>query len=250
MTTGTVTWTDLSSDQLEGSKSFYAELFGWEPFVVSHSPSGGYTVFLSHGKQVAALGPAQPWQPSPAVWSLYFATVDAEATASLVRDARGKVVTDPTEMMGMGRRAVFQDPTGACFSVWESAQRGFEASEEAGAYAWAELNTRDLGKARAFYQKVFGWSSHANRMGSGQPPYTQFQLDGKSVAGGVEMKNAGHRAAHWLIYFGSFDVDATTKKAIELGGRVLVEPLDFPGGRSSIVSDPQGATFGLLRTSR
>ena len=33
----------------------------------------------------------------------------------------------------------------------------------------------------------------------------------------------------------------------ELGGRELVEPSDFPGGRFAICRDPQGATFGLLK---
>jgi predicted enzyme related to lactoylglutathione lyase len=29
----------------------------------------------------------------------------------------------------------------------------------------------------------------------------------------------------------------------------MVAPQDFPGGRFSIVSDPQGASFGLLKTN-
>lgn len=35
---------------------------------------------------------------------------------------------------------------------------------------------------------------------------------------------------------------------VELGARELVEPQDFPGGRFAIVMDPQGASFGLLKT--
>jgi predicted enzyme related to lactoylglutathione lyase len=41
-------------------------------------------------------------------------------------------------------------------------------------------------------------------------------------------------------------VDAGFRKAIELGAREMVAPQDFPGGRFAIVSDPQGAAFGLM----
>ena len=83
-------------------------------------------------------------------------------------------------------------------------------------------------------------------MGEGQPAYTEWQLDGMSIAGGTTMATAMGMPPHWLIYFASSDVDAATRKARELGGKVMVEPLDFPGGRFSIVSDPQGGAFGLL----
>ena len=52
--------------------------------------------------------------------------------------------------------------------------------------------------------------------------------------------------SYWMVYFTVDDVDATHRKAIETGARELVAPLDFPGGRMSIVSDPQGAAFGLM----
>jgi predicted enzyme related to lactoylglutathione lyase len=43
------------------------------------------------------------------------------------------------------------------------------------------------------------------------------------------------------------DVDASFKKAIGLGAQEMVPPVDFSGGRFAIVSDPQGATFGMLK---
>ena len=36
---------------------------------------------------------------------------------------------------------------------------------------------------------------------------------------------------------------------IQLGGREIVRPFDFPGGRMSIVTDPEGAAFGLMTLS-
>jgi predicted enzyme related to lactoylglutathione lyase len=43
------------------------------------------------------------------------------------------------------------------------------------------------------------------------------------------------------------DVDRADKTAKDLGAQEMLAPQDFPGGRFSILSDPQGASFGLLK---
>jgi hypothetical protein len=49
--------------------------------------------------------------------------------------------------------------------------------------------------------------------------------------------------AHWSVTFAVDDADATAAKATELGGTVIVPPLDAPWVRMTIIKDPQGATF-------
>jgi predicted enzyme related to lactoylglutathione lyase len=53
--------------------------------------------------------------------------------------------------------------------------------------------------------------------------------------------------SYWLVYFGVDDVDKSFKTATQAGAKEMVAPMDFPGGRFAIVSDPQGAAFGLLK---
>jgi predicted enzyme related to lactoylglutathione lyase len=55
--------------------------------------------------------------------------------------------------------------------------------------------------------------------------------------------------SHWLVYFGTDDVDASATRAAQLGGNVVAAPMDYPGGRFAVVLDPQGAAFGLLQTT-
>jgi hypothetical protein len=44
------------------------------------------------------------------------------------------------------------------------------------------------------------------------------------------------------------DVDASTPRATELGATVMMPAMSIPdGGRFSVLSDPQGAVFGLFR---
>ena len=55
--------------------------------------------------------------------------------------------------------------------------------------------------------------------------------------------------SYWLVYFNVADVDASFRTVLDAGGHEMMPPTDFPGGRFAIVSDPQGAAFGLLRTT-
>lgn len=241
-------WADLATSNVEGAKSFYGKLLGWEAYTIPDPEAGGYVMFQRNGKQAAAVGPLMS-QGQPTSWSVYFGTDDADATAKKVQQAGGKVVAPPFDILKSGRMAAFQDPSGAYFSVWQPREhRGFEVSQEPNSFAWAELNTRGLESTKPFYQKVFGWGIKSSPMGEGQPPYTEWQVDGKSIAGGME--NTTMPASippHWLVYFGMSDPDATAKKASELGGKVNLPPMDFPGGRFAVLSDPQGAAFGILR---
>jgi predicted enzyme related to lactoylglutathione lyase len=47
----------------------------------------------------------------------------------------------------------------------------------------------------------------------------------------------------WGVTFGTDDADAAAARVAELGGRVLVPPMDAPWVRMTVVADPQGATF-------
>jgi predicted enzyme related to lactoylglutathione lyase len=56
-------------------------------------------------------------------------------------------------------------------------------------------------------------------------------------------------SSFWMIYFNVDDVDATAQAIAQAGGAVTVGPDDYFGGRFAIVSDPQGATFGLFKSA-
>ena len=55
--------------------------------------------------------------------------------------------------------------------------------------------------------------------------------------------------SNWLVYFNVDDVDEAYGKAIAGGAQEMMAPGDFPGGRFAILTDPQGAAFGLLKMS-
>ena len=79
--------------------------------------------------------------------------------------------------------------------------------------------------------------------------YTGLQLHGESIAGGMEMNPMvpAEVPSYWMVYFNVDNVDKAFDKVIAEGGKEMLSPMDMPGGRFAIVSDPQGAAFGLLK---
>ena len=241
-------WVDLATSDADASREFYAKLLGWDLEVNEDPQYGGYALAKVDGNDVAGIGPKQsPEQPT--VWSLYIGTDDLDGLAEKVQAAGGTVAAAPFDVGDQGRMAVFQDPAGAFISAWQATQmRGFQLGTT-GAFGWAEVNARGVEKAIPFYEQVFGWKAKASPMGEGQSPYTEFQLDGESIAGAWEMNERipAEVPSYWQIYFMVDDVDRAFQKTLDLGGREMVSPQEFPGGRFALVTDPQGASFGLLK---
>lgn len=243
---GTPNWVDLATPDVEAATRFYNQIFGWTSQDLGEE-AGHYNMFFRNGKMVAAANtPQSPNQPPS--WSTYIATDNAQETANKVKEAGGQVLMEPFQVMDQGSMAVFMDPTGAVFCVWQpAAMKGSEMANEPGSFTWNELATRDMDKARAFYTKVFPWTANANDMPQGGQ-YIEWQVNGRSVAGGMTMgpQYPANVPPHWLVYFTVDNTDETVKRTQELGGKVMAPPMDIPQGRFAVLSDPQGAAFAVI----
>ena len=83
-------------------------------------------------------------------------------------------------------------------------------------------------------------------MQGGPAPYYGIYR-GDTVNGGMMQLPPGQPAPpHWLVYFGIDDIDAAAERIGSLGGRIVVEPMDVPGGQILVAQDPQAATFALV----
>jgi predicted enzyme related to lactoylglutathione lyase len=243
---GTPSWVDLSTSDPDAASAFYAGLFGWQ--VQDLGPeAGGYRMCLKNGKQVAGIGPMMSEAQFPA-WSTYVSVDDAKATVDKASSAGAKVIAEPMDVMGQGTMAVLVDPTGAYFSLWQPGMHtGAQLANEAGAFTWNELQTRDTAAAESFYRAVFGWQAQHRDMGGGTT-YTEFQLDGHSVAGMMAMppEVPAEVPSYWLVYFSVEDTDARVAAATQAAGRVLFGPHDSPQGPFAVLADPQGAVFAVI----
>lgn len=240
---GTLSWTDLATTDTEGAKRFYTGLFGWDIDDRPIPGDGVYTMLLRDGKEVAALFEGQEGMPT--AWSSYVTVESADATAARAADLGGTPMGDPFDVMDAGRMAVIQDPTGAVVSVWEShGSIGAHLVNVPGAITLNQLNTPDPESAQRFYEGLFGWRTE--EMAGGDQPYWGI-YNGDRVNGGMMRLPADAPVPpHWLVYFGTDDVDADAGRIADAGGQVMVPPVDVPGGRILVAQDPQGAVFGLF----
>jgi predicted enzyme related to lactoylglutathione lyase len=243
-------WIELASDDAAGSRDFYSKLFGWKVEVDPDPQYGGYGMARIGGKDVAGISPKMMAE-APTAWLMYIASADAADTARKAEGAGGKVVMAAMEVGDQGVMAIVQDPSGGVFGVWQPKKMaGSLVTGKPNAFGFTELNSRGIEKAVPFYKKLFGWSEKKSPMAEGQPgEYTEFLAGGERIAGGMEMNPMvpTEVPSYWQVYFAVDDVDRSHKKAIELGPQEMLAPMEFPGGRFSILSDPQGASFGLLK---
>jgi len=246
---GTPNWVDLGSPDLDASIEFYRGLFGWDvPESANSEATGGYRQAMKGGKPVGGMMPLMQ-EGQPPAWTSYVSVADADATAAAVKAAGGSVIAEPMDVMELGRMAVFTDPGGAFFGIWQPGTFiGAEVVNEPGALSWNELNTRDLAAAKAFYGAVFGWSFEDNDMGEAGS-YTTISL-GEGMIGGIldmnEREIPEQVPAHWQVYFAVEDTDAAVEQAKQGGGSVMVPPMEVPAGRFAILLDPHGASFAVI----
>jgi len=250
-TPGTPCWVELSgTPDVEASQAFYRELFGWEmPELPNSAELGGYRRAKLNGKDVAGVSPAME-EGQPIAWATYVSVTDAATTTEAIRGNGGNVMVEPMPVHDLGTMAVFTDPGGAVFGLWQPGSfAGSELANEHGAFVWNELGTRDTGGAKEFYGAVFGWiydDMESPRVGT----YTAWKLGEAMVGGMLNIDAAGLPAeipAHWLVYFGVEDADMAVEKIKAGGGSVRMEPIEIPGGRFAVAADPFGAVFAVMQ---
>lgn len=254
---GAPCWVDAMFTDIEGAKSFYADVLGWT-FGEASSEFGNYTEAYADGKAVAAVVPPMPGQDAPSAWCLYFASPDVAATAEKIKAAGGDLVMAPMQVGTFGSMAIAKEPSGAVFGVWQPGDhQGFEKFAEPGAYCWAEVFTREAGKADAFLEKVFPYTSHQVDMGdtpeAAGMDFKVFSLGGSEspVLGRMTMGDEfpPEIPSYIQVYFVVPDCDAAVARTTELGGTLHFGPMDSPFGRFAAVTDPQGAAFALIDTT-
>ncbi len=245
---GVPSWVDISVPDIAAAADFYRDLLGWE---CPGGPAefGGYRVCTLNGRSVAGIGPQ--FNPNvPVAWCSYINVSSADDISEKVAAAGGQVMAPAMDVGEMGRMAIYVDPTGAVFGAWQPGQHtGAQIINEPGALCWNELVTTDLDGARAFYPAVFGWSvDEKGPADDAESAYTEWQVAGRSIAG-MMAKPANlppEVPSYWGTYFAVEDADAAAAKVTELGGSVLMPPMDIEPGRFAVVADPFGGMFMVM----
>lgn len=247
---GTFCWPELGTINPDAAKSFYSSLFGWRAQDLP-MPGMVYTMLQLEGRDVAALyglTPEQTSQGYPPSWLCYVSVNNADEITKKVQELGGKVMVEPMDVPEAGRAALFQDPQGAIFGIWQPGKHiGARFVNEVGTLCWTELATSDEKAATEFYTKLFPWKSE--NMPNPKLKYTIFKNAGQPGAGMYqitpEMKGM---PTCWLVYFAVSDCDQTVADAKSKGAIVMLPPENIPNvGRFSMLIDPQGAMFAVIK---
>jgi uncharacterized protein len=251
-------WHDLSTNDLDGSKKFYGEVFGWK---FEGSANGPYTHIKAGDEMIGGIRQMSPGEPQPPNWLGYIGVDDVAATVATITGAGGRVYMPATTMENVGTFAVTADPTGAVFSPWKSARPGEDVEPttmpKPFTFCWDELVSTDPSAAGAFYENVFGWKPRSVDMGRGTI-YTLFDRPGvknpmgdQASAGGMMKSPPDVPASFWLAYVGVDNCDKLCERATRMGGTVTVPPTDIPNvGRFACWFDPQRAAIAILQPQR
>jgi len=115
-----------------------------------------------------------------------------------------------------------------------------------GAFSWSELLTTDADAAKRFYGKLFNWELEPAPVPGME--YTLVKYGGEQIGGIMNIPPAAEgMPPAWSVYVTVDDVEATAKLAVEMGGKILMQPHDIPNvGRFCVLQDPQGATINVI----
>lgn len=116
---GSMTWNELQSREPEKAAAFYADLFGWTTEPIEQDGETVYVTIQNSGSINGGVMPmAEAQGDAPPYWIPYFTVASCDESAANVESLGGRVLTGPMDLPA-GRIAVFMDPQGAAFAVFE-----------------------------------------------------------------------------------------------------------------------------------
>ncbi|WP_420176469.1 VOC family protein [Luteococcus sp. OSA5] len=255
---GNPIWMDLGTDDVEGAKTFYTALFGWD-FLDQGPDFGGY-LMIKQGEgfvggamssRMTQQGPVDEPQ-FPTCWTIYLRVDDIDAALAKVEPTGGSVMVAAMQVGEAGKMAVVTAADGAVVGLWQAGDfEGYDFTGQPGTPVWFETMSKDYDAAASFYTEVFGWQL-APMPGSpeGQPRYATNGAGDQAGCGLCEANSflPAEVPSYWRMYLAVDDCDAAVATVQELGGRLLDGPMDSPFGRLATVADPHGATFQVIQT--
>ena len=245
---GKFIWADLFSSNVDVSRKFYEQVFGWEWRQIKEPPQP-YGLSYLNGEPVAGLAQrdAPDGGDTYGRWIHYISVADVSTTEKAVSAQGGRVILNRRSYPDRGDFAILTDAQEAPFGIMH-ASSGDPGDYRAGhgEWIWRELFTRDLGAAISFYSRHFAYEAEREY---DYPKLVEYMLEsaGYLRAGIGLLRPDSESAPTWLGYVRVDDVDAVLQRIRAHGGKVLLEPSpEIADGQVAIVADPTGATIGLL----
>lgn len=246
---GKFVWADLVTTDVAGARRFYGGLFGWA-FAQLGTGRDSYTLAYHAGVPVAGMAEREPApkQVRQAAWIAFMSVADVREAASEVAGKGGRVLIPAKTVEGRGDMVIVADPDGAPFGMIRSASgdpADFRA--DAGEWIWALYQSPDATSAAAFYQDIADYEVVPDDRFPDTPHFFLVaQGFARASLAEIPAGRSGLRP-DWLYFVRVKDMRASLARAVELGGRVIVEASPAAlDGRIAVIADPAGAPLGLM----
>jgi len=243
---GKIIWHDLLTNDIEGSKRFYAELFGWEyqeiPLSLGVGKSSKYLLISQRGKLIGGMVDVAglDTQINSSQWVVLMSVADVDAAADQISNAGGVLLTPPTDLSDRGRIAVAQDNAGAVFAVLETRDGDpLDVQPNYGEFMWDEIWTPDAIAANDFYSAIAPFEPVSLEV-SGSNVYQGLASGGRPRMGILQDPIEGLPPT-WASYIRVQDMTVLEKVA-EAGGTIILPAADRDiGGQVALIAGPSGA---------
>jgi predicted enzyme related to lactoylglutathione lyase len=246
---GRFVWHDLMTTDPEAAKAFYTTVTGWGTQVWDGPMP--YTMWTANEVPMGGimqLPPEATAGGAPPHWLAYVSVPDVDATLARAQELGGKTLVPAQDIPTVGRFAVIADPQGAVLALFKSEKEAPEPEGRpvVGDFSWHELITTDHKAAFDFYSDLFGWEKTAAHDMGPMGIYQLYGRNGQDLGGMFDKTADMPQPPSWNHYIRVEDVDAAAGKITENGGKVIIGPMDVPGGDRIVMGmDPQGGMFAL-----
>jgi predicted enzyme related to lactoylglutathione lyase len=246
---GRFVWYELLTSDIAKAIAFYTDVVGWktEPYgegaeaytmwTSGQGPLGGVMTLPEEAKKMGA----------PPHWGSYVEVDDVDASTEKAKSLGAKVLFGPHDIPKIGRFTLIADPQGATISLFKPIEpmRPHDTTKP-GEVSWNELYAKDHGAAFKFYSQLFGWQQISEMDMGPAGKYLIYGQGDKQYGGMMTLTPEMKSPPAWAYYFNVDELDETIEKARARDAKLMVGPMDVPGGaRVAILTDPQGAVFAL-----
>jgi len=116
---GTISWQDLTVEDAEQVRDFYAAVVGWKPQAQSMGTYADFVMSDADGMGAAGILHARGGNADlPPQWLIYITVEDLDHSVEECERLGGTLVTPPRSYGG-GRYCVIKDPAGAVCALYQ-----------------------------------------------------------------------------------------------------------------------------------
>jgi len=239
---GTMSWHEMQSPLPEESAAYLAALLGDDVVTADHGGGGVYSTILCENLHVAGATATEHGR-EPA-WNTFVRVPSVDIICHIALAKGGSVRVAPTGILGLDRRAVIADPTGASLTVIAGGDD--RRTVGAGAIGWDELRSIDPIESARFWCSVFKWS--ASPIPTARDTQGMVFLNGGRPVASVQLAEKSEPASRWLpVATVRRDLfDGAVHKAVRAGARIVVSPRAHAVlGQVAVFADPAGVEIAL-----